>query len=187
LAVAALTSVTRDELSLSAYLLQFAMTTAMTAILALTMCGAPSRDILVILSRFSESRAGLIAQFAFAITMATSLSKRMICCSNLMNGEDQQSKWKTSMCKMERQNMCGGEQSLRSKGFFFSNKICQYLGDKRSFIKIGSLRNFQKLLQVSFPRECANMHSHSEMFTKGFLNLISGLKLQLCEARKNQL
>ena len=62
------------------------------------------------------------------------------------------------------------------KDIFFSDKICQFLGDKQSFIKIGSLRNFQELLQVSFPRECANMHSHSEMFTKGFFNLISGFE-----------
>jgi len=148
LAVAALTAVTQDVLSFSAYLIQFVMATGVTAILALTMCGAPSRAMLVVLSRFAKSRAGLIAQFAFAITMAKSLSKRMICRSNLMNGEDRRSNWKASMCKIECQNTCGGEQSLQSKGIFFSDKICQYLGDNRSFIEIGSLRNFQELLQV---------------------------------------
>jgi len=86
-------------------------------IIALTLCGV-------------QSIAMLTAQFAVAIAMAVALSKMRICRSSSTNGKGRRLKWKASMCKMERQNTCGGEQSLRSKGIFFSDKICQYLGDK---------------------------------------------------------
>jgi len=91
-------------------------------------------------------------------------------------------KRKTSMCKMKmkRQKMCGGGNPPISinMDIISSYRNCQYqyLGDKRSSVKIESFRNFWELLQVLFPKEFANMHSHSEMFTKGFFNLISGFE-----------
>ena len=60
-----------------------------------------------------------------------------------------------SMCKMKkRQKMYGGGRRIlrsKSKRIFFSDKICQYLGDKRSFTKIGS---FQNILGIFTSFDC---------------------------------
>ena len=83
------------------------------------------------------------------------------------------------MCKikMEHKKTCGGKHNASDQ------KVCSLairsaspLAIKDLLSKLEVYRQFQELLQVLFPRECANMHSHSEMYTKGFLNLISGFE-----------
>jgi len=93
------------------------------------------------LARFAESIVVvLIAQFTFAITMMAALSKRRICHSSSMNGKGLRSKLKASMhkMKMKHQKMCGGGNPPLGikKDIFFSDTICQYLGNKRSSVKL---------------------------------------------------